>query len=282
MSEQVTDWFKFWADNQKKFLESWTQAGAGNAFALPVADKAVDKAQPLAVDELFKRPMEQWASIAKSAWSPEKGFDPEAMKQFFNPDEWRRAGSIFDLGIEKLTEGPNFATLWDLDRKILNAQKLWLQRTKDAEDYAAVIRSAWNTAFERFMAALNDTKGAPITSGRGLLDLWLENANAALVAMHRSKEFLEIQRRMTRSSAEYRLKEREIAEAFCEVHHMPTRTEMDEVQRELAQLRRTMRLAQQQGARSFSARLPAKDAAAVPTAGGHPARRKAKPTAKKK
>lgn len=281
MSEQVSDWFKFWADNQKKFLESWTQPGAGNAFAFPILDKAADKAQPLAVDELFKRPMEQWAAIAKSAWSPEKGFDPEAMKQLFNPDEWRRAGSIFDLGIEKLTEGPNFATLWDLDRKVLNAQKLWLQRTKDAEDYGAVIRSAWNAAFERFMAEINDPEGAPITSGRALLDLWLENANAALVAMHRSKEFLEVQRRMTRSSAEYRLKEREIAEAFCEIHHMPTRSEMDEVQRDVAQLRRAMRLAQQQDARSSSVRTP-KAVTAVPMAKGQPAKRKAKRAAKKK
>ena len=35
------------------------------------------------------------------------------------------------------------------------------------------------------------------------------------------------QRAMTRSSAEYRLAEREIAEGFCEVHHIPTRTEGD-------------------------------------------------------
>jgi polyhydroxyalkanoate synthase subunit PhaE len=238
MSEQATDWFKFWADNQKKFLESWTQPGANKAFAFPMADAPPDsKPGALALDELFTRPMEQWAA----AWSKDKGFDPELMKQLFNPEEWKRAGSTFDMGIEKLTEGPTFATLWDLDRKMLNAQKLWIERTKDAEEYAGVVRGAWNKAFERFMAALNDPKGPALTSGRALLDLWLETANASLVEMHRTKEFLEVQRRMTRSSAEYRLQEREIAEAFCEIHHMPTRTEMDEVQREIAQLRRTIR-----------------------------------------
>ena len=45
--------------------------------------------------------------------------------------------------------------------------------------------------------------------------IWLATANKALVEMHRSKEFLEAQRRMTRSSTEYRLAEREMAEAFC-------------------------------------------------------------------
>ena len=47
---------------------------------------------------------------------------------------------------------------------------------------------------------------------------------------------------MTRSSTEYRLAEREIAEAFCEMHHIPTRTEMDEVQRAVTELRREVRL----------------------------------------
>ena len=59
--------------------------------------------------------------------------------------------------------------------------------------------------------------------------------------MHRSAAFLEIQRNMTRSSTEYRLAEREIAEAFCEVHHIPTRTEMDEMQRLVTELKRELR-----------------------------------------
>jgi poly[(R)-3-hydroxyalkanoate] polymerase subunit PhaE len=46
---------------------------------------------------------------------------------------------------------------------------------------------------------------------------------------------------MTRSATEYRLQEREIAEAFCAMHHIPTRTEMDEVQRAVYELRRELR-----------------------------------------
>ncbi len=46
---------------------------------------------------------------------------------------------------------------------------------------------------------------------------------------------------MTRSATDYRLAEREIAEAYCEMHHLPTRTEMDEVQRTVYQLRRDLR-----------------------------------------
>ena len=40
---------------------------------------------------------------------------------------------------------------------------------------------------------------------------------------------------------EDRLAEQEIAEAFCEMHHIPTRTEMDEVQRSVTELKREVR-----------------------------------------
>jgi len=74
-----------------------------------------------------------------------------------------------------------------------------------------------------------------------MLDLWLATANTSLVEMHRSKDFLDAQRRMTRSSTDYRLAEQGIAEAFCEMHHIPTRTEMDEMQRAVTELKREVR-----------------------------------------
>src|SRR5258708_34807395 len=116
------------------------------------------------------------------------------------------------MGVEKLTEGPTYATLFDLDRKMLNVQKLYMDRAKDGEVYWEVVQGAWNRALERFMKTINDPKGAPIRTGREMLDLWLAAANGALVEMHRSKEFLEAQRRVTRSSTAYRLAQRESAQ----------------------------------------------------------------------
>mgnify|MGYP003291597113 CR=1 FL=1 len=115
------------------------------------------------------------------------------------------------------------------------------ERARDVEQYWEVVQGAWQRAVERFTKSISDPKAAPIKSGRDMLDAWLEIANASLLEMHRSKEFLEAQRRMTRSSTEYRLAEREIAEAFCEMHHIPTRTEMDEIQKSMVELKRELR-----------------------------------------
>jgi polyhydroxyalkanoate synthesis regulator phasin len=249
--EQGNDWLKFWNENQKSLFQAWAE-GKPPPFAFrgepPPSHDAGGQSDLMS--DLMRRSMEEWAGYAKDAWAKSGRFDPEAMKKLFDPAEWKRAGSQFDMGLEKLVEGPTYATLWDLDKKMLNVQKLWMDRARDVEQYWDVVQGAWAKALERFMKSLNDAKGAPIQSGRAMLDLWLENANHALVEMHRSREFLEAQRRVTRSSTEYRLAEREIAEAFCEMHHIPTRTEMDEVQRTVTELRREVRaMKREEGAR---------------------------------
>ena len=70
--------------------------------------------------------------------------------------------------------------------------------------------------------------------------MWIDVANETLVETHRTPEFLEAQRRLTRSSTECRLQEREIAEGWCEMHHIPTRTEIDELARTVHELRREL------------------------------------------
>src|SRR5260221_11100341 len=156
------------------------------------------------MSDLMRRTMEQWSIFDKDAIAQTGGFDPESLKSLFDPAEWERARAAFDMGLEKLTEGPTYATLFDLDRKMLNVQKLYSDRAKDGEKYWEVVQGAWNRAFERFMKALNDPKGTPIRTGREMLDLWLATANGALVEMHRSTEFLEAQRPGTPSPTEPR------------------------------------------------------------------------------
>ena len=45
-----------------------------------------------------------------------------------------------DAALQRVLEGPRYATLWDLDRKLLELQKLTLQRDKDVAAYQAVVQ----------------------------------------------------------------------------------------------------------------------------------------------
>ena len=236
--EQGNAWMKQWTENPHSLFQSWAAGkptpGTGGGGADVLGN----------LNELMKRSLEGWATLAQQGLSGSAPmlFGADGLHKLVDPAQWSQAAaSHFDLALERLTEGPKYATLWNLDQKVLNAQKLLAERSKDIDAYRAVVQQAWNRAFERFARAIADPKGAPIKSGRELLDLWIQISNETLLEMHRSEAFLETQRRMARSSADYRLQEREIAEAFCEAHHIPTRTEMDEVQREVIALRRELR-----------------------------------------
>jgi class III poly(R)-hydroxyalkanoic acid synthase PhaE subunit len=191
--------------------------------------------------------MEKWVDIAKQAL-PQSGITSESLKRLFDPSQWAQAGlGPLDAAIEHLVEGPSYATLWTLDRKVLKAQKLRTEWSKDLAAYQVLMHGAWNEAVKRFLSEINDAKGTPITSWRELTDVWIQIANDTLVETHRTPEFLEAQRRLTRSGAECRLMEREIVEAFCEIQQMPTRTEVDEVQRGVYELRRRLRALEKAG-----------------------------------
>lgn len=236
--EQTAAMFKAWTDPKLNPFQAWMEGLKSQTVQGAHATEA--PLDPEALNKLFAKSIEGWAALAK--WpAGAKGVDASVLKTLIDPEEWSRSRGGFDLALEHLTEGPTYATLWDLDRKLMVAQKLAQQRAQDAAAYQAIVQKAWNRAFERFINALGDAGGTPLASGREILDLWISIANDTLTEMHRTSEFLEAQRRLTRSSADYRLQEREIAELYCEMNHIPTRSEVDELQRTVVELRRELR-----------------------------------------
>jgi hypothetical protein len=247
--DQAGNLFKQWTDQQETFVRGMvTGAGTFNTGTPTVTSAAVGMSEGLRqAQDLWQSSMEKWVDIAKQAL-PQSGITSESLKRLFDPSQWAQAGlGPLDAAIEHLVEGPSYATLWTLDRKVLKAQKLRTEWSKDLAAYQVLMHGAWNEAVKRFLSEINDAKGTPITSWRELTDVWIQIANDTLVETHRTPEFLEAQRRLTRSGAECRLMEREIVEAFCEIQQMPTRTEVDEVQRGVYELRRRLRALEKAG-----------------------------------
>jgi hypothetical protein len=243
-TEQANQMFKLWSDGQKAWLESLSRAPA-SAAGMPAAGMQFPHAEGLQeaarhANEAWKASIDQWMGLLQQG--SRFTASQEHLRKIFDPAEWAKPlpGS-FDFGIERIIEGPNFATLWDLDRKVLKVQQLGLRRAEDSAAYHTVVFAAWNRAVERFTRELADSKRGPIGGFRELIDLWIKTANDTLIEVHRSPEFLEAQRRVTRSATDYRLAEREVAEAYCEMHHIPTRTEVDEIARAVQELRREVR-----------------------------------------
>ena len=231
-----------WLAGQQAMLKAFFpwQAGAGGD------NKEHPEASPLeeefsALRDTWQASVAKWSEFARDA-SPGEMPTPEKLREMFSPASWTGPGSgVLDAALQRVLEGPRYATLWDLDRKLMELQKLTLQRDKDVAAYQAVLQRAWNLVFERFTKALQ-AEGGPAPTWRALTDKWLAVANDTLIEVHRSDEFVDAQRRMLRAASDRHLQERCIAEAWCEASHVPTRSEVDELQRLVVELRREVRL----------------------------------------
>jgi hypothetical protein len=257
--EQASRMFKVWSDGHKAWLESLSPLPSASVAPLAGTPDAGVQEAARRLTDAWRSAIEQWTGLVQQGAllaAPQ-----EHLRRILDPAEWAKpVPGSFDFGIERIIEGPSFATLWDLDRKLLRLQQLGVRRTEDSAAYHAVVFAAWSRAAERFAREVGDSERCPLGSFRELIDLWIKTANDTLIEVHRSPEFLEAQRRVTRSATDFRLAEREVAEAWCEMQHIPTRTEVDELARAVHDLRRDRR-----------ARLRRLDADAGGAAGKRPA-----------
>ncbi len=80
-------------------------------------------------------------------------------------------------------------------------------------------------------------------AGNGELDpkealkVWLDIATQVLIETHRSPEFLEAQQQLLRAGLDFMLAEREFVETLVKPMGLPTRSEIDEVHRNVQDLK---------------------------------------------
>lgn len=243
MSDASTTWADSWATSQQALMKAMFPV---RAPGVPGAMEAPGPMQEQFADlrDTWHESIEKWTELVKQG--PQAApVTPEALRELFTPARWSGTGTgSLDAGLRQVLEGPKYAMLFDLDRKLLALRQLASQRDRDVAAFHAIMLKAWNTAFERFSSSVPSAQLQEPATWRGMADRWLAVVNDTLIEVQRSETFVEAQRKMLRSASDYRLQEQQIAEAWCEAFHVPTRTEMDEMQRTVTELRRELRALQ--------------------------------------
>jgi class III poly(R)-hydroxyalkanoic acid synthase PhaE subunit len=113
------------------------------------------------------------------------------------------------------------------------------------------LAGAWFEVHRRALAALGDevaaraAAGTPVTTLRGLYDLWVECAERIHAESARSSPYVELQAELANSLSGLRIGQRELIERWARQYDLPTRAELDSVHRQLkalsADLRRVLR-----------------------------------------
>lgn len=250
------------------FFDAWMAAGreffetGTGAKGPPSGDGAPEPSEAVAAAEqtfrLYQQQAADWVKASGRWWGIGEGTDTpegiagETLRRMLDPTRFLFAGTDeINQAIQRLVEGPEFADIGTIERRVLKTTREWMALREASAAYRAVTAAAWNRAFQTFSGEVAKDPALMRKGFRPVLDRWLAIANDELIRTQRTEEFLKAQRELLAAGVAYRIKERELVEVWCETHSIPTRTEVDDLHRTVHELRRQLR--------EMSARLAARD-----------------------
>jgi len=199
--------------------------------------------------DAFQKLVQAWGKLPSTVTQGVDGAgarDPvtsQLLQKIFDPREWLSATGLIDQSIQHLAEGPKLADWGQIEGKFLQLMKAWAEVRAVSLKHSTHVLDAWTKAAGEFAAKLNEAtgKGAPVASRGELVAMWVDTANSHLLEMQHSAPYLETQRELLRASTELRLVQQDVGDFYSEMFGIPTRGEIDDLTRTVAELRRAFR-----------------------------------------
>jgi hypothetical protein len=240
--------YRAFADGMTKIV---TQPTAGLVGSL--APDGADLAKAVqAMATLWSSTLDLSGSLMKRV--PSEG-DPESpqiaiLGSMLDPSNWMAGAGEIDGMLQQVVEGPRFADLWIIERKLFTILQAWMALQKSSLEHSTVVLGGWLRAANS-LAELVGSATDPAAQGmkpgfQPLLAAWVEAANRHLLEVQHSEPFLRTQADLLKAATSLRVVQDELTEYYGQMLGVPTRTEMDDVHRTLTDLRREVRRLRQQ------------------------------------
>lgn len=254
-----TDYTKFFTDVWMKAGGSLTAAQQqmfkdmaermGSAFTLPLQALASGNANLADPGESFRKFVETSLNLSQALAPAARqggaadGAGVELLQKIFDPREWLSATGYMDENVRRVAEGPKLADLGNIERKFAVLMQAWSNVRALSTQHSLHVLEAWSKAANEFAGKLNESiaKGESLGMRKDTVDQWVEIANRHLLEAQRSEPFLETQRKLLRASSELRIAQQDIGDYYNELLGMPTRAEIDDLSKGLAELKREFR-----------------------------------------
>jgi polyhydroxyalkanoate synthase subunit PhaE len=233
------------SEAQKDLFQQFTSRFAATfpLAAMPAGAVGPDKASE-AFSELLKSLM-ALPDAVKAATDQSKLSDKktaELLQKIMNPQEWLSVSGYTDQSVRQLVEGPKFADIGQLEGKFAALFKAWTDLRTRALEQSTLQLKAYAKAAQEFTGKLRElAKDKPLESRAQLVGLWVDVANRHLLEAQRSPEYLENQRELLRASTSFKRAQTELSDFYGEAFGIPTRAEIDDLTRTVADLKREVR-----------------------------------------
>ena len=233
------------SDAQKDLFQQFATRFAANfpLAAMPAGMAAPNKASEAFSDllnSLMALPNAVKAATDQSNLSDKKTV--ELLQKIMNPQEWLSVSGYTDQSIQQLVEGPKFADIGQLESKFAALFKSWTDLRTRALEQSTIRLAAYAKAAQEFTGKLREVaKDKPLETRAQLVGLWVDVANRHLLEAQRSPEYLENQRELLRASTGFKRAQTELSDYYGEAFGIPTRGEIDDLTRMVADLKREVR-----------------------------------------
>jgi hypothetical protein len=249
------------SEAQKDFFQQMAaRFGATFPFAAFPANMATSNKTSDAFRDLLSSLMAVPNAVANAAAQskPADKKTAELLQKIMNPQEWLSATGYTDQSIRQLVEGPKFADIGQLEGKFATLISAWSDLRSRALEQSTQQLTAWAKAAQEFTQKLGEvTKQQPLESRAQIVSLWVDIANRHLLEAQRSPEYLKNQRELLRASTAFKRAQTELSDYYGEAFGLPTRGEIDDLTRMVAELKREVR-ADQRRRRDRGNALPKK------------------------
>lgn len=189
--------------------------------------------------------MESWRAMAGAATGVTESWSgsmlPFIMKRAAESGFGMSAGNDLAEAIERMAKGPRLADVLDFDRKLASMAAAWSELQNKLAAYQVVASKPWIRAAEQYARKPQPDGGDANAGWRRQLGAWNELANEELIANQRSEEFLVAQKQLLQAATEFRARQTEIGDTIATLLGIPTQRDLDEVTRQLTELRRELR-----------------------------------------
>lgn len=149
----------------------------------------------------------------------------------------------YERSFGRLLESPRMGFSRELEEKVLRGFEAWAELRRASAHFQLVVANIWTDVFEEVLRGLAERAQAdrPIQSLHELLQFWTGVADRQLEAAFSGETFLQAQRQLFNAAMRYRLHEQQIVEFGLRASYVPTRSEIDEVHRNVYELRKEVR-----------------------------------------
>ncbi len=165
--------------------------------------------------------------------------------------------NIYEKTVGSFLQSPTLGYTREFNHKLLGGFDSWINFYKASFDYQLVLLNVWAKAFDELMRELaaSEEKSRTIQIWRQFLQVWSSLFDRVFAETFRSQDTVEIQGKFLNAALSYRLHQQQLMEVFLKMNDLPTRSEVDEVHRNIYQLRKEIKSLKKAVAESQSKEL---------------------------